>query len=374
MASIRLRAECASSALAQAGLGIARARVLATRLRRELTAWHACLVRSTAPRARGSVVRAGYAVAVTVLLGVNVLREARADEHSPAGPVALEWTAPPECPTRDEMFERITRTIGKTEGTPDPVRAWASALQEESGDWRGEVELSAFGQTATRSVHGNSCRAVSDALALIIALVVNPDAPPAIPPEPRTTPDASPPPANVAPPAPARRHPRFIFGASGLIDTGTLPSPSYGGEVYAGWTPGRPELEVVGAGLSTVNGMLASRPGQGASFWLAHVGGRGCYELLDRAFNLAPCVGLGGEWIVAKGFGSSQPANGTAVLAVTSLGARTRARLSRHFALSIGVEAVVPLARPSFDIDNAGTVFHVPWALFRASGGAELHF
>jgi hypothetical protein len=339
-------------------------------LHHELAAWHACSVRSAAPRAR-SVVRGPCAVAAALLISVG--HDASADDAALPKSVTLEWTAPAECPTRDEMLDRITSTIGKMDAAQEPVRASAVAVQEPSGEWRGDIELSVFGQTATRRVHRDSCRAVSDALALLVALVVNPDAAPAIAHEPSPAPEGPPPPA-VAPAVAQRPRGRLIVGASALVDTGMLPSSSYGGELYAGWAQGRVELEIVGAGLSAVNGVLASNPTEGASFWLAHVGGRGCYEVVQTAFNLAPCVGVGSEWIVATGFGSDHPSRATGVLAVSSFGARTIAWLSSRFALRIGAEGVVPLARPSFEISNGGTVFRVPWALFRASGGAEVYF
>jgi hypothetical protein len=89
---------------------------------------------------------------------------------------------------------------------------------------------------------------------------------------------------------------------------------------------------------------------------------------------VGPCAGAGGEWIVAHGFGALHTGDATGQMVVLSLGGRAAFPVASWLTLRLVAEGLVPLAHPTFVIDNAGTVYHAPVALFRASAGAELHF
>jgi hypothetical protein len=295
-------------------------------------------------------------------------------------PAVLEWTAPEDCPTRSEMLDQIVQTVGETTHVEGTVHASALVLKDAASAWRGEVELSALGQSTLRRVEGDSCRAVSDALALIVALAVNPDAEPLAPPLRPMAPPAEP----ASPAEPARRAElplpdarRFAVGASLVFDAGMLPASAYGGAAIVGWTPpGMPRvsLRAVAAFLGAVDGTLATSPAQGGHFSLVYAGAQGCYALLDGAFELGPCGGVGGQWVIASGYGSSRPSNAIGESVVLSLGARAGLRLSSRFTLSVGAEGLVPFGRRPFVIDNGGTVFRAPVIALRSSASVEALF
>jgi hypothetical protein len=290
-------------------------------------------------------------------------------------PVHLEWVAPAGCPSRDEILGAIERTVGAT-ALRSAVDAQVIVTKDER-QFRAAVTVSASGATSTRSLAGESCRAVGDAAAFVVALAASPDARPPAPalPAPSAPATAAVIERSASPPAvPLRRN--AFFDASFFVDVGSLPSTGLGCEVGVGWNPSHWDLEVVGAFLAPQRATIQSPQSQGADLWLAHVGARACYELFDARLDVGPCLGGGVEWIAAHGFGSppDQPANATGNMVVGSLGGRAIGRLSSRVILRLVVEASVPSTRPTFVIDGGGQVFRTSAVSFLSTAGAEAHF
>jgi hypothetical protein len=289
----------------------------------------------------------------------------RAGAESSASPVTLDWDAPPSCPTQAEMLARIARIVGgKTSSTP--VRARVVVTSDAEGV-RAALELSGAGEGTTRSLADATCPALADAIALIIALAVSPEAPPVAAPLVR----ASSPPPLATPSSPSVA---FRLGASALLDALTFPAPAAGGELSAALHVSRAFVEVDGALLAAQRISLSASPNEGATFTVIHAGLRGGYLVVVRPFELAPVAGAGVDWILARGFGSQVPADATASVAVLSLGLRATIPLSHALAARVGFEGVAPLSRPTFVIDERGTVYTTPSAFLRASAGIEVHF
>ncbi len=288
-------------------------------------------------------------------------------------PVHIEWVAPAGCPSQQEVLGVVERIVGPS-ALRSAVDAQVTVTQDEH-EFHAQVTVSASGATSTRSLTGESCRAVGDATALIVALAANPDANPVLPVP--TEPPPAPPPAiePAASPSPELRRVAFL-DASFFVDVGSLPSTGVGGELGIGWNPVHLDLEIVGALLASQRATLASNPSQGADLRFAHVGARACYELFDTRLDVGPCLGGGVEWVAARGFGSApdQPANATGNLVVGSLGMRAIGRLSSRVVLRLVVEASVPSPRPPFVIDGGGQVFRMSAVSVSGTAGAEAHF
>jgi hypothetical protein len=291
-------------------------------------------------------------------------------------PVHVEWVAPAGCPSQEEILGVVERIVG-----PGPLRSAVDArvtVTQDEREFHAEVTVSASGATSTRSLTGESCRAVGDAAALIIALAANPDANPAPPVPARPAP--APPPAiePVASPANLDRRRAPFLGASFFVDLGSLPSTGVGGELGVGWNPVHLDFEIVGAFLASQRATLDSRPSQGADLQFARLGARACYELFDARLDVGPCLGGGVAWIWATGVGSSPdaPRNATGNMVVGSFGGRAIGRLSSRVVLRLVVEASVPSQRLTFEIDGegGGQVFRMSAVSVLGTAGAEAHF
>src|SRR3954469_20446926 len=166
----------------------------------------------------------------------------------------IVWTAPEGCPISSEVEASIQALLGHPPRMNDDqeVEVKASARLEPDGLWHGQLDTRLGSKTGRRTLQAESCRAVADATALIVALMIDPDAVAAHRPSPSGSASAAPPPSSAPPasPAPPDRNeefgdrPRILSGSAlgirlgSLIaaDTGTLPQPTYGGGARVGVT------------------------------------------------------------------------------------------------------------------------------------------
>src|ERR1700722_16794915 len=91
-----------------------------------------------------------------------------------APPVGLEWNAPGGCPTKQQVLAGVERILGgRGSGARQAVSA--RAVVSKLGADRWTVVLTTRTDTATgeRTVGGDSCKAVADAAALVLALAVS---------------------------------------------------------------------------------------------------------------------------------------------------------------------------------------------------------
>jgi hypothetical protein len=310
------------------------------------------------------------------VVGLAVSWGARAHgAESARGAVALTWEAGAGCPAKAEVESAIRDVVGSGGGA-DSLRA--RVVVAPSGDaWRAEVVLSRGGETSTRTVDGDSCASVTDAVTVIVALAADPSA------------RAAEPEARGAPPdgaatdrlaraegPPAKDSPRrfFFAGASLLVDGAMLPSTDAGPEIVLGYRPRHVRLEIDGALLAPERATLAASASEGANFWLVHAGARGCWIPLEGAVDLGPCAGTGLDVVSAQGFGARSTSSATGAFATSFFGAMATVRLGERLALRLEGGAHVPIERPTFVIEGTGLVHRVPVASLRASAGVELHF
>ena len=297
-----------------------------------------------------------------------------------ASQLSFAWAAPEGCASEQNVRARVDRILG-THATPHENVDARVRVVTDGSTYHAEIELNSAGQSSSRRVDDSSCDALADAVALIVALAVDPEAvapkkeaPP--PPAPVSPPSPSPsPPATIANRAenePVQRHPIFV-GGSILLDTATLAALAVGAEFVVGYNPKHVALEISGSWLAAQDARLAAGSTEGASEHALGIGARGCWEIFDSAFTIGPCGGAELTGIFADGFGSTQTSEASAALFRALLGGRAKLQFSR-FALRLGAEAAIPFSRPSFVIDNAGTIQHISPATFRTTFGAELHF
>jgi len=341
-------------------------------------------------RSAGTSRVAAIAMCAALLLASRS-REARADDAAPASRLTFVWKAPQGCPAEGEVRARVDHVLGASATAHENVDA--RAIVSTDGEmFRAEIELNSAGQSSSRRMDDVSCDALADAVALIVALAVDPEAvakrsatpAPAI-----VTPAPAPAPTSKNPDSKAREtwseppsrtpdsklEPRrpVYFGAAVLLDTATLASLAAGAEVVAGYNPRHAAFELSGTWLSTQDARLAPGSPKGASEHAFGVGARGCWEIFGSALDVGPCGGAELDGIFASGFGATTSTDAAVALFRALIGARAKLQFSR-FVLRLGAEAAVPFTRPSFVIDNAGTIQHISPATLRATFGAEVHF
>jgi hypothetical protein len=298
-----------------------------------------------------------------VAVGTSWTSIARAEtaENEPR----IRWTAPEECPSQAEIAGRTRQIVGRDARLRRPVEA-EIVVSRRDAEWRADIQLDGN----ARTVQGESCGALAEAVALIVALAVEREsalpAPPAPPPadggpSPRPTPERS-------------RASSFFVGASLSIGAGTLPNADVGPGIVAGF--GTSGIWVgLDLGLSAkVDGRTAERPEEGASFWLTRGRLHACYTFFENAFRFGPCAGLEIDRIAADGFGSPEPKSTSALVPAASAGILALVRISSPFFLRAAVDGTAPFARPSFSVEGTGAVHKVAAIGLRGSAGVEVHF
>jgi hypothetical protein len=274
------------------------------------------------PFSRGLVIMAGMRL-VGVLLFVASAAAAAEPEASRNPTTATDssfsfaWNAPASCPTRGEVLARAERLVGHTltRAAPgQPVGLVATVEPLPNATWQLDV-LSGARAQSERSVTASSCDELGDAMALLIALSIdpdyaarqgapltpeghasfaNPDPPPATPlspKQPEPAPIVKPMPiargrAEWPPePTPARAH--LALGAIGAVWAGRLPGVAPGGVLR-----GALSLEewVFDVELGFFPTRHVTKGSAGADLSLATLDGSFGYALFDGL--LTPYLGL----------------------------------------------------------------------------------
>jgi hypothetical protein len=241
-----------------------------------------------------------------------------------------------------------------------------------------------------RRLEADSCHALAEATALIVAMAVDParvaanriareagvasgtlpraaptladaatDASPAessdaSTPTPTPTPlpsaTATPPPTATptptATPPSTPRPPDFALSAAGAVDTGTLPTVAFGPSVGVGWLPGPFRLELSAAYFPSSTASASSPFPATAQFSLLTFALRGCYAARLASFELGPCVGGegGALWATLQG----AQGGGSAPLFALEAGLRAGWRFLPAWSLFARGDALLQALRPEF--------------------------
>ncbi len=267
----------------------------------------------------------------------------------------LTWQAPPECPSGQEVERDISRLIGES-SHERTVRAFAAVTASEDG-WRVRVRLETGGEVSERSLAAPTCRALEKAVALVVAITIEPRAAASEPP-----PVLPPPQNDVAPkplsPAVVREPTRALQGFAVLgpaTEVGLLPQLGLGGELDAGLRLPAFSVELLGAlyapQRNTVKGSTGGR------FTLASAGIRACGRIFGVQVELLGCADSLVNRLASRGFGVTTPGSASTWLVTVGLGPRVDIRLGPTFLLRFDVGAGYAPGRANFVLDNVGRVY-----------------
>jgi hypothetical protein len=314
----------------------------------------------------------------------------------------VSFTGPPGCPSAADVRARVTGYLGGG-ATLVGVRIDARVEAREGADaaqaFALDVTVASASGTTRHSLTAAKCETLADAVALVAAVALDPvevanaieaakTAPEPQPePEPSAKTDPKLDPNEPLPPEPARPEPGpprprqdppkrrpvlFALRPDFALDFGPLPRLGIGG----GFT-----TTVLGRGWRAEAGMVALAPRDAASDIVssatASIGliagrARGC-GVLGRSLVEFPLCG-GVEIGALRGEGAGTTVNARSRRALWSaavLGPAIAVVPRRFIAIVAGVEAVVPFARPAFDLGDE-TVHRARVAGVRAGLAVEI--
>jgi hypothetical protein len=261
----------------------------------------------------------------------------------------------------------VERLLGEHQRGPDPLAARAIVSREPNG-YRVVLATEWRGVHGERTIDAHSCEELGSAVAIILALTIEPTATAAPAKSLEGTPALPP----AGPPPPARR--RFAVGMGGAGQTGALPTLGAGPEIVASYLPTTYRFELALAYFPAQTRLVDGA--RGADIQLFDGTLRACKALSDDARELGACLSIDGGALVGKGIGIRLPSVGAAPWLAAGAGVIAGLRLPRGgpFAVLLTVEGGASLARYRFEVDAVGLVYQAAPFSARASLRGEYRF
>jgi hypothetical protein len=237
---------------------------------------------------------------------------------------------------------------------------WSLTMQTEQNGLEGE-----------RTLEGPSCRAVADAAALTLALMLNPEA---REPSGADVPSSGPRrpargrrPIRRPPPRPVTAH-IVVAGTAHLgLHVGALPAP--GPELSLGLAGGvgRGSVWLIGSYAPPQEKLVGQD--RGGRLWMLATAAVGCWQLTLGAPSIGPCVGAAFNRIHGRGIHIDYPRSGNVYWVSPTAGALADVPLGSWVAIRAAALGQLPLARPATYIEGIGPVHRPPRAEARLLGG-----
>jgi hypothetical protein len=357
-------------------------------------------------RASGSIARHAGRAALWVLASVVSASPARAE-------LDLKWNAPPACPGRAEVLERIERLAGSTIDQTGGL-SLDGAIEQVGGKYRLTLLVRSGSDVRKRVIESEKCADLAGAAAITVALLLgvdmstieqgtdvaqagtsgaggsgagtsgaggSKDNATAGQKEDAQTSEQNR--ATQAKPAPPRKPEPSRESSSraavvlrvpmAAADLGPLPRPALGVGLGTGmrvdsWrfiVAGRVSLKqsidapdsngAFGADLTRMMGELAV-----------------CYGFRVDAFEVAPCAGVALEYLKAQGFGDEvSPSSQRAIWPAPSAGGVAHWYALDSLALFVGVNGYVEVSRPRIVVEGLGEVAQLAPAAVGVTFGVE---
>lgn len=338
-------------------------------------------------------------------LALALLLASPVEVQRPGDPVlwALDWAAPPSCPTRAEFLVRVRSYLPALEEPPweAPPRARLridASLEQLDGKWTVQLRMSGERGSTDRSFSAETCEELTDAIALISAVSLDPvltarevaDARAAAavqdakPPEPEPEPEPEPDPADVleelaeldwaeAPPDEVATPRSFGIGLRVVGGGGFGPTATAYGSLAAGLAlfGARWRWSLDGGGWLP---RTIRRDRAAGRFWAWWVGTRGCFVPRRGEVEFPLCGGVEAGQVRATGVA---PARNTRDAnypwAAASLGGGVSWVIIDRVALVADIAALLPFVAGDFRVGDQTLQELVPVGL-RALLGLELRW
>lgn len=278
--------------------------------------------------------------------------------------VALDWDAPPGCPDGAAVRAEVRRLTGPTETGPRHLTARASIVPAADGTWTLALTTELDGVTGERILSGASCESLSDAAALMLAIILNPDlvvATPPAPPAPQVEP--------LPPPARPWPRPHWQVGAHAGMEVGAVEKMSSVFALSFGVAVGRFSLRLM-PGLSLPQDVFVEAdPKLGGRVWAGTAGALGCFSESLGFLRVSPCAGFEVTRLAARGLGVLRPREATVYWSAAEAGLLLGVPVGYGVHVELAAIGVLPLHRPTVYLDDIGSVSRPALVGLKALGG-----
>jgi len=309
--------------------------------------------------------RIALLVVVAAVWGAPLAATGRAGA-APLGALAFAWSAPPECPSQQQVEAEIARLVGGDPRPREGSELQADVTVAHPQLWSAELTTRHDGRIGHRSIEAPSCQAAASAIAMIIALSIDPDAVSAN--------DANDRPARASAAtgteAPPTAEGRLKILASVLTQgrVGTLPGPDVGVGLGIGLAGSRWRTELRWAYGLRRDQASALPSGAAGRFNVVAGSLTGCIDAGRFELAFGPCAVAEAGRASATGYGAAAGFSKDVPWLALGAGVFSSLAIAKHLRASLELDALAPLYRPGYVFeDMPGVVFKAPPVGGRAS-------
>jgi len=295
----------------------------------------------------------GFVLASSLLIGLAGARSASAQGDRT---VEITWLAPEGCPTQGALHAQIDELLGGVADERAGEDLTVRAKVEHGALWLVTIETRKAASEGHRTIQASNCQGLANATALIVALMIDPDAVAARADKTTASAPSPPPPSppsvvEVAPPAPSA--PRRTFGLMGIAlaaNLGVLPAVDVGPAVVLGLRRGgwKGELRFAYGLRTTHSEPVAVANGAYGQFRFHAATLAGCYTTAHSIVELGPCVAGEAGLVQGEGIGADRPARESAPWLALGAGGLLAVEAASWLRFLVHVDVMVPLWRPEF--------------------------
>jgi hypothetical protein len=284
----------------------------------------------------------------------------------------LRWNAAPGCPDRAAARTAILALLRGADAPPKHparLRVDVEIAQSSGGRFQARIRTMSGVEDGEREFEGDSCRRVSEAVVLIIAMMLDPIG--------ATEKVSAPGTETATHRAPPEEGVRVTLGVRAVGDLGSLPGPTAAAGLVAGLHDGRLHGEIEGSSFIPRMAARGPLPGSGGEIDLYAGALRGCWDAFrspDAELGVGPCVSAELGVSTGRGVNISDPARSRGWW-----GAATVGMAARHFGRSpiaswAAIDVGFPFYRPTYFIEGHGDVFRASPVIGRAAIGVAWIF
>jgi hypothetical protein len=287
----------------------------------------------------------------------------------------LTWESPQGCPDLASERAEIRRRAGETGQAllGEPITAQGAIRLDPSGSYSLLLRTRVGDTEGERVLAGHDCRELADAAALVLALLINPEAALSSAPESGPPTPAPPPPPN--PPLPGHAHSGLGLGLGAVLASGVLPDTAAGLIARLLYRRGILAVALEIAGFFPSEKIAPVLPRASASFYRLESALQLCAATpSDRRLGAALCLGGAVVSLHGQSVGVSAPGQVTAYWPEGLLAVSGQLRLAATTQLRLAADLHGLGSRPDFAILGLGNVYRPAGRSLRGILGLDVLF
>ncbi|HXK20479.1 MAG TPA: hypothetical protein VNG33_21865 [Polyangiaceae bacterium] len=296
-----------------------------------------------------------------------------------APPIDIQWEAPAECPDAEGLRAAIERLLGKKLASLPgrDLRALGKVQRSEAGNWQLDVVLAVGGHVEQETLVAKKCGALGDAMALKVALAIDPLAvvdavqSPSAPSSTAQHEQQSDRLAPVVSPATSLRAGLRLVGGVGL---GQLPGVTPGAALYGSLQFPAFRVELGGGAFWGGVARYAAPANVGADLQLFVGAARGCVTPGSGRWLFPICGGVELGLMHGRGFGVETASSTSGLWGGVVIGPAVQFRTTQRLSLWLEADATLTVLRPEFHMRNLETLYAPAPGGSRACAGIEVNF